>query len=70
MSGVSEASKYPNPIKMRNKEISIITWKKAQEPEQRYHCSQHPGSLMYLMSDGLRCQICGGVEIATKGPDC
>jgi hypothetical protein len=50
----------------QNKEITLILWKKYEEPEQRYKCAQHPGCLMYRMSDGLRCQICGGVEVATK----
>ena len=50
----------------QNKEPTVIFSKKYEEPEQWYHCKYHPGCLMYRMSDGsLRCQICGGVEIAT-----
>jgi hypothetical protein len=49
----------------QNKEPTIIFSKKIEEPELYYHCKYHPGCRKVRVSDGLRCQICGGVEVAT-----
>ena len=50
----------------QNKEFSIIALKKYEEPELHLHCAQHPGCRMVRMATGLRCQICGGVNIVTR----
>jgi hypothetical protein len=50
----------------RNKEISIITYTKLPEPELHLHCKIHRACRMIRLADGLRCQICGGGEVATK----
>ena len=50
----------------QNKEITVIPWKK-EEPEQlHFHCAQHPGCRMVRMAPGLRCQICGSPNVATR----
>jgi hypothetical protein len=49
-----------------NKTPTVIFTKKYEEPEQRYHCKYHPGCRSIRMSTGLRCQICGSPEIATR----
>jgi hypothetical protein len=50
----------------QNKEFSLIVSKKEEPQEMFYHCVQHPGCRMLRLADGLRCQICGGTEVATR----
>ena len=50
----------------QNKEPTIMFIKKYEGPEQQYHCKEHPGCRMKRLADGLRCQICGGTNVATK----
>ena len=50
----------------QDKEPTVIFSKKYEEPEQQYHCAQHPGCRMIRLADGLRCQICGSPQIAIR----
>lgn len=50
----------------QNKEPTVIFTKKYEASELHFHCAQHPGCRMIRLADGLRCQICGGVNVATK----
>ena len=50
----------------QNKDFSVIAFKKYEEPEQQYHCKDHPGCRMIRLADGLRCQICGSPYVATR----
>lgn len=47
-----------------NKPFTIIALPKNEKPVQHYHCAVH-SSRMIRLPDGLRCPICGGVDIAT-----
>jgi hypothetical protein len=51
---------------LKNKEPTIIFSKKYEEPELYLHCKEHPGCRMVRLADGLRCQICGGTNVATR----
>jgi hypothetical protein len=50
----------------QDKKPTVIFSKKYEEPELYFHCKQHTGCRMIRMADGLRCQICGGVEVAIR----
>jgi hypothetical protein len=52
---------------MRHDKIPTVIFTKKEEPQEMvYHCKYHPGCRMVRMSTGLRCQICGNNEIATR----
>jgi len=53
----------------QNKEPTVLFTKKYEEPELYFHCKYHPGCRMVRMATGLRCQICGGNEVAVKTVD-
>ena len=50
-----------------NKEFTIITREKIEDPVIQYHCKYHTGCRSLRLSDGsLRCQICGSPEVAIR----
>jgi hypothetical protein len=50
----------------QDKEPTVIFTKKYEQSELFFHCEQHPGCRMLRLADGLRCQICGGTNVAIR----
>jgi hypothetical protein len=52
-----------------NKPFTIISWKKAEEPEMVYHCAIHRSRMLRFPDGALRCTVCGGVDVAIRITD-